>query len=118
MAVLRAEQAARPFIHGGEYGYSRGCRCELCTEAVRVARAARRHAEKPRSIGNFDHALIRRAEELATIRATVTGELAELVREQEKDERWGHRISTPWLVSLDAPDAYGRELYDTLEIAA
>ena len=118
-AIVLAEMRAQPILHGRESGYKRGCKCERCMEAARVARSGRvRTDTRRRSIGNFDLALIRRAAELEAARASVTGELAALAVEQEHDAKWGHHIASSWLVSLDARDRYGRELYETLDMAA
>jgi uncharacterized protein YfaS (alpha-2-macroglobulin family) len=58
-----------------------------------------------------DAALISRAAALAEARATARGELAGLVADQERDERYGTRIPRrPWLLSLQAPTRYGTPL--------
>jgi hypothetical protein len=138
MAQWRAEQAARrennPPAHGTETRYSNyKCRCKLCKKASADARRRRRHANPAAtlrydrlyrgrslaiSVGDFDLSLIRRAEELAQVRAVATGELAELIREQERDEKFGQRMpKRPWILSLDQRDQFGRELIETLVIA-
>ena len=64
-------------------------------------------------IGNEDAALIARAHALEQARKSEDGELAALIREQQTDDRFSHRTRTPWLVSLDALDDYGRSRYET-----
>jgi hypothetical protein len=138
LAKWREEQAINklnnPPEHGTEsrYGGSYKCRCEQCRKAATEARRQRRNANPEasrlydkryrastirRSIGDEDRSLIRRAEELAAVRADATGELAELYRDQEKDDKFGHIIHIrPWLLSLNGLDRYGREMLETLVV--
>lgn len=94
---------------------SRPPRCHPCATAL----TAKPQTKLRKMDLSEDDALIQRAQILERARTEATGELAELIQEQERDERWGHRIpNRPWLQSLDAPDRYGRVLLETFEAVA
>jgi hypothetical protein len=92
--------------HGTVNGYAVDrCRCQECKRAWREYYAARR-AEQRKVRGHLTTAAQvaqakRREEELAAVKSDASLELAELIREQEKDSYFviHHR---PWLLSLDA----------------
>jgi hypothetical protein len=67
------------------------------------------------TVGDEDAALVARADRLEAARkATYDGELAALVAEQARDERFATWARDRWMVSLDATDQYGRPLYERI----
>lgn len=78
----------------------------------------RRHGRKYRGatvvVGDEDAALIERDRALREARASVDGELAELVAAQKRDERFATFARDRWMVSLDDTDQYGRPLYERI----
>ena len=90
----------------------RGYKRETKREIDRRARL--RYMGQVATVGDEDAALIARAHALHQARATVHGELAALVVEQERDERFTAFARDRWMLSLDDTDQYGRPLYEVI----
>ena len=98
--------------------------CQPCHSRIRgyktstkqqIDRRARlRYMGQMATVGDEDAALIARAYALDAARATVHGELAALVADQERDERLSHLARDRWMLSLDDTDQYGRSLYEVI----
>ncbi len=88
--------------HGTHGTYTNGCRCDNCrlannaykrelyhrniSQARKYCREKMRRYARRSVIGNEDQALINRAEAMRAAEANAEGELAELIREQRRDD--------------------------------
>lgn len=78
-------------------------------------RAGRKYRGYTVVVGDEDAALVARADRLSAARAELYDrELAALVAEQARDERFATFAQDRWMVSLDDVDLYGRPLYEVI----
>lgn len=95
--------------HGRIRGY------KLSSKRQIDRRARLRYMGQVESVGCEDAALIARDRELQQARGlAAAGELAALVAEQIRDERFATVARDRWMLSLDDVDRYGRPLYEVI----
>ena len=91
----------------------RGYRLVPRDEQLRIA--GRKYRGYTVTVGCEDKALVSRAERLETARAaSYDHDLAALVKEQARDERFATFARDRWMLSLDDVDQYGRPLYEVI----
>ena len=107
-------QTAAVHRHGTESRYTNErCRCDLCGAASAEGQRARRTRRGMQQAAQVAAGRQTAAEQLRQAREQATGELLELVLEQQRDDTPYIRLPR-FLVSLDAPTALGVTLLERL----
>lgn len=118
----KGDPAFGPLCGCGGPKAKQALQCQPCSETRRGFRSVPLREQNRRwrqrwlgivgSVGDPDRGLIYLSAQLEQARAAATGELADLIAEQHRDETTGHRAGSRWVVSLDSTDRLGRPLYE------